>query len=258
MISWILAVIIAIWCLVKRFREGGRVSGYPLGMPRGTVRAYIAIIVVVFPFNYLIVNQEIPRVITSAIFILVAFYFETRKTKRERLSRLIHEVKHPEEAKRKEKYPLYIPKYSVRSLLVLMLASILYFNFYGPNVPFEITNTLIDIFLVIIFFTLGSLFRRIGSSGEEREFKEGVRVKLNETPTISDIAMIKYLEDQEPSWIQKTFKNFVSILTLFAILVALAMYTIGFDYDLLILPLYAFTVRSTLFLMINVYYGFRE
>jgi len=65
--------------LVKRFREDGRVSGYPLGMPRGTVRAYIAIIVVAFPFNYLIVNQEIPRVVTSAIFILVAFYFETRR-----------------------------------------------------------------------------------------------------------------------------------------------------------------------------------
>lgn len=70
--------------------------------------------------------------------------------------------------------------------------------------------------------------------------------------------MIKYLEDQEPSLFQKTLKNFVSILTLFAILVVLAMYTIDLDYDLLILSLYAFTVRSTLFLMINVYYGFRE
>ena len=105
MISWILGLIIAIWCLIKRFKKDGRVSGYPLGMPRGTVRAYIAIIVVAFPFNYLIVNQEIPRVVTSAIFILVAFYFETRKTKREKLSILIHEVKHPEKAeeeKRKE------------------------------------------------------------------------------------------------------------------------------------------------------------
>ncbi|WP_287585069.1 hypothetical protein, partial [Candidatus Borrarchaeum sp.] len=204
---------------------------------------------------------EIPRVVTSAIFILVAFYFETRKTKRERLSLLIHEVKHPEKAeeeKRKEKYPLYIPKYSVRSLLVLMLASILYVNFYGPNVTFEVTNTLIDIFIIIVFFILGSIFRRIGSSGEEREFKDQVRMKLKETPRISDISMIKYIEEQESGWIQKSFKNFVSILTLFAILTALAMYTIDLDYDLLILPLYAFTVRSTLFLMINVYYGFRE
>lgn len=261
MISWILALIIAIWCLVKRFRKDGKVSGYPLGMPRGTVRAYIAIIVVAFPFNYLIVNQEIPSVVTSAIFILVAFYFETRKTKRERLSILIHEVKHPEKAdeeKRKEKYPLYIPKYSVRSLLVLMLASILFVNFYGPNVPFEITNTLTDIFIIIIFFIIGSIFRRIGSRGEERKFKNSVTTKLKETPTISDISMIRYLGEQETGWIQKSFKNFVSILTLFAILVALAMYTIDLDYDLLILPLYAFTVRSTLFLMINVYYGFRE
>ena len=131
-------------------------------------------------------------------------------------------------------------------------------NLYGPNVPFEITNTLIDIFIVVVFFILGSIFRRIGQSGEEREFKEGVKTKLEETPRISDISMTKYLEEQEPSWIQRSFKNFVSILTLFAILIALGMYTINLDYDLLILPLYAFTVRSTLFLMINVYYGFRE
>ena len=192
---------------------------------------------------------------------MVAFYFETRKTKREKLSLLILEVKHPEKAeeeKEKEKYPLYIPKYSVRSLLVLMLASILIVNFYGPNVTFEITNTLIDIFIVIVFFIIGSIFRRIGSRGEEREFKSRVTTKLKETPTISDISMIKYLEEQEPGWFQKTFKNFVSILTLFAILVALAMYTIDLDYDLLILPLYTFTIRSTLFLMINIYYGFRE
>jgi hypothetical protein len=170
-------------------------------------------------------------------------------------------VKHPEEAeeeKGKEKHPLYIPKYSVRSLLVLMLASILYVNFYGPNVPFEITNTLIDIFIVIVFFIIGSIFRRIGSGGEERKLKSRIMTKLKETPTISDIAMVKYLEKQESSWFQKASKNFVSILTLLAILVALAMYTIDLDYDLLILPLYAFTVRSTLFLMINVYYGFRE
>jgi len=57
MISWILGLIIAIWCLIKRFRRDGRVKGYPLGLPRGTVRAYIAIIVVAFPFNFLIINQ---------------------------------------------------------------------------------------------------------------------------------------------------------------------------------------------------------
>ncbi|MFX0070168.1 MAG: hypothetical protein ACFFAO_03670 [Candidatus Hermodarchaeota archaeon] len=260
MISWILCIILIIWILFNRFRKNRKVVGYPLGIPKGSVRAFIAIIVVAFPFNYLIVGQEIPSVIASAIFILVAFYFETRRTKKEELSQMIHEIKHPEEAEEEEIkiYPLYLPKYSVRILLIVLLASILIINSYGPNVPFEQTNTLVDIFIIIIFYIIGSLARIFLSIGEDKELRIKIKNKLEETPTISDVLMVKYLFEEEPSWWMKTRKNIISCMTLIAIIIALALYTIDWDYEFLIILTYTFTVRSILFLLINIYFGFRD
>ena len=69
MITWILGTLVIIWCLIARFREGGKIEGQPLRMPKGTVRAIITLMIVSFPFSYLLVNEEIPGVITNAIFI---------------------------------------------------------------------------------------------------------------------------------------------------------------------------------------------
>ncbi|MHA1497440.1 MAG: hypothetical protein ACTSRT_07805 [Promethearchaeota archaeon] len=87
MITWILGILILIWCIVKRVREGGKIEGYPLGMPRGTVRALITLMVVAFPFNYLLISSTIPVEISNALFILVAFYFEARKSGKKKWNR---------------------------------------------------------------------------------------------------------------------------------------------------------------------------
>ena len=44
-------------------------------MPRGTVRAFITLLVITFPLIYLINGEEIPRLIVNAIFVFTAFYF---------------------------------------------------------------------------------------------------------------------------------------------------------------------------------------
>lgn len=53
MITWILGGIILFWILLNRFSQDGKIKGQPLGMPRGTVRALITIMIVAFPFGYL-------------------------------------------------------------------------------------------------------------------------------------------------------------------------------------------------------------
>jgi hypothetical protein len=116
MITWILGTILIIFCLVKRFSKDGRVEGYPLGMPRGTVRAIITIMVVAFPFsyisplNFLMGETQIPSEIINSIFILVAFYFEARKSEDDRL-KLIREIQKPEivaeEKKRRKSHYIY-------------------------------------------------------------------------------------------------------------------------------------------------------
>jgi hypothetical protein len=258
MITWILGSILIIWCVYNRFAKDGYVEGYPLGMPKGSVRALIAILIVAFPFSYLIEGQEIPSAISSAIFILVAFYFETRKAKKELLVELIDDVRYPNKPKEKMIYPLYLPKYSVRITLVTMLVLILIINAYGPMVPFETTNTLIDILLIIIFFILGSIFKRIGNIRENKRNKRLINLKLAEDASISNEGIIEYVFSQEKSKIKRKGKNCLSVITLIAIIIALVLYTIDIDYELLTLLIFAFTLRTTLFLFINIYYGFRD
>ena len=106
MITWILGGFLLVWCLYNRFQEGGRVKGEPLGMPRGTVRAFITILIVAFPFGYLIFGEEIPRYLVNAIFIVVAFYFEARRSGAEKLKQIVDEIKSPDAVEldvRKEK-----------------------------------------------------------------------------------------------------------------------------------------------------------
>lgn len=258
MITWILGSILIIWCLYKRFTKDGYVEGYPLGMPRGSIRALIAILVVAFPFSYLIEDQEIPSAVTSAIFILVAFYFETRKAKKEEILELIDDMRYPDKPKEKMLYPLYLPKYSVRIMLVSMIILILIINAYGPNVPFETTNTLIDILLIISFFTLGSIIKKIGNIREDKRRKRLISMIITEDSSISNEDIINYISSQEISWLKKKGKNCLSIITLIAIIIALILYTIDIDYELLTLLFYAFTLRTALFLFINIYYGFRD
>jgi len=259
MITWILGSILIIWGLYNRFgKDDGYIKGYPLGMPRGSIRALIAILVVAFPFSYLIGGQEIPSSVTSAIFILVAFYFQTRKDKKEELLELIDDTRYPDKPKEKMIYPLYLPKFTVRIMLVVMLALILIINTYGPNVPFETTNTLVDILLIISFFMLGSIFKKIGNMREDKRSKRLINMKLSEDSSISNEGVIEYLSSQEESWLKKKGKNCLSIITLIAIIIALILYTIDLDYEILTLLFYAFTLRTTLFLFINIYYGFRD
>ena len=126
MISWFICGILLIWCIVHRIGVGDKIEGPPLGMPRGTVRALITILIVSFPFTYLLSGQQIPGLIINAIFIVVAFYFEARRGTRDKLN-VIEDIKYPEEAEKKhdiDKEPLYLPKFSVRIILILSLIHI--------------------------------------------------------------------------------------------------------------------------------------
>jgi len=261
MITWILGSILIIWCIIKRYIRNEKIEGYPLGMPRGSIRALIAIMVVAFPFTYLLEGKEIPSAITSAIFILVAFYFDSRKGEHEEYKELIMQVRDPvqfKELKKKMEYPLYIPEYSVRTSLIIMLMAIIIINFYGPNVPFEIMNTIVDILLMISFFILGALFRKLLNYIEYKETKKQIALKLAEETTSSDEQIIEYLSKIHSSWWNIKGKNYFSIITLIAIVSALLCYTINIDYEVGELLFYHITLRTTLFLFINIYYGFRE
>lgn len=260
MITWIIAGLLTVWCLINRFSKDGRVEGQPLGMPRGTVRAFITLLIVTFPFSYLLVGEKIPGLITNAIFIVVAFYFETRKSSQDKLKETVNEIKNPEEAKelgKRIKKPLYLPKYSVRILLMTFLVAIITINALGPMVPFETTNTLVDLLIIIILFVIGGFFRAIKNYREKGKLKEQIE-SIDDYKSRSNSEIIEKLGKQELSWWEQKGKTVLSLLTLAAIITSLLFFTFDYDFKLLSLPFYEFSFRETLLLLISVYYGFRD
>jgi hypothetical protein len=259
MITWILGPILIIWCIINRFSKDGNIEDYPLGFPRGTIRAIITLMVIAFPFNYLFANLEIPSMVTNSIFFLVAFYFEARKTGEEQL-KLIKEIRNPEkyiEEKKKEKKPLYLPKYSVRIMLVLLLVAIVIINFYGPNVPFEITNTILDILVLVCFFFIGMIFRSMGLSRKKKKLKKQIEM-IPDYQTLSKYEILEKIKAKKPSSWEKTWKNLISILTFGAVTTGLILFTLDLDVSVPLFGLFNLSLREALLLIINAYYGFRD
>jgi len=265
MISWILFAAILIWILANRFSQDGKIKGQPLGMPRGTVRALVTIMIVAFPFSYLIFpdwfGNQIPGLIINSIFIVVAFYFEARKGEKEKLIEIVEELKGTDlliEERVSQKKPLYLPKFTVRVSLVVLLLLFILINWFGPNVPFENTNSLIDLLLIIGFFIIGAFFRSVAKVREKKNIKEQIG---NIDASLSDADVIKQLMLRELSWFKRKGKNILSIFVLIAVIVALFCYTFKIDYELFTLTTidnYRLTLVGLLLIFINTYYGFRD
>lgn len=197
MISWILFAIFCTWVLINRFSEGGKIEDEPLGMPRGTVRALMTILLVAFPFGYIMSGEEIPGLIINIIFVVVAFYFEARRSGHEKLKEIVDEIKTTDiviEDVREPKKPLYLPKYSVRFLLVVILLITQIMIFLQPSVSFQITNTLADLLLIIVLFIIGASFRNILKAREKKKLKEKI---ANMDASLSDVQVIEKLMLEE-------------------------------------------------------------
>lgn len=258
MITWILGGILLIWILVNRFSHDGKINGEPLGMPRGTVRAFIALLISTFPFGYLLTGELIPPLIINAIFIVVAFYFEARRSSHEKLRKIVNEIKNPELATvdlRKEKKPLYLPKFTVRFSLVAILVLIQIAMFLAPSISFQLTNTLADALIIIGLFMIGAFFRSIINVREKKRIKEQV---TNMDTSLSDVEIIEKLLLKESSWWKRNGKNVISVVMIIVVIIALLCYTFNWDYALFSSPYYNLTAVGVLLLLVNVYYGFRD
>ncbi|MHA2182803.1 MAG: hypothetical protein ACXAAH_15395 [Promethearchaeota archaeon] len=260
MITWIIGGFLLFFIILQRFSQDGKVEGQPLGMPRGTVRALITIMIVAFPFGYLIWGDPIPGLIINTIFIVVAFYFEARRSEKEKLMQIVKELKGPDISleDKEEKKPLYLPKYTVRLLLVIILLAVIIINWVGPDVAFEQTNTLADLLLIIGFFIIGALFRTIAKVREKKDIREEIK---NIDAAFSDAEIIEKLMLRERSWFKRKGRNILSILVLIAVIVALFCFTFNIDYILFTLTTldnYQITLVGLLLIFTNAYYGFRD
>lgn len=249
-----LALILVIFVVAKRVKKDNKVEGAPLGIPVGSIRALMAIIVISFPFGYLILDMEIPSVILNTIFVVVAFYFQKRADPTN-IKELVAEIRSEKKGKKKKGfYPLYLPKYSVRITLVVILAIILVLNAQGPDVPFQSTDTLLELLIIIVFFIIGMIFHGIG----ERIQKRVISKKLDKFEG-TDEELIEELKEQNKHK-RRRRKSFLSILTITCVVASLTLFTLNnpTPYYLGIDGLLYLEVRYLLLLMLNVYFGLRQ
>ena len=257
MISWILGTILIIWCVIRRFLKNGRVEEYPLGMPRGTVRAIITLMVVSFPFTYLMNGTEIEGQIINAIFILAAFYFEARTSENEEIE-IAKEIKNPErhkQLKAKEKYPLYLPKYSVRIMLLIILLIIFLTNM-SLGVSFQIINTIFNILIIVILYFIGTLFQSLASYRNKNKIIKKIHT-IEDYQNKSEFELYEIILNIEPSPWKRRWRSIYSLFTFGAVVTSLLLFEMDIDY---LIPTFfwpSISLRSTLLLIINVYYGFR-
>jgi len=227
-------------------------------MPRGTVRAFITIILVAFPIGYLIAAQTPPSLVISSLFLLVAFYFEARKGGHDRINKMLKDLRKPEKTdETDQKKPLYLPKYTVRLILILLLIVVLLINMFGPQITIEATSSLIELLLIIFLFILGTFVRAIGLGREKKKIIAFVH-GLPDYSSMSKYELLEKVMGRKPSWWKQKGKNILSFITLIAVIVALICYTFAIEPALLNLGFIALTLPETLLLFINVYYGLRD
>lgn len=255
MITWILGIFILTYVLFKRFSKDGRIEGYPLGMPRGTIRAIITLMIVLFPFTYIFWNEQIPSEIVNTIFILVAFYFEARKGEDNRL-KFIAEIINPEkvvEEKRKSIKPLYLPKYTVRISLMIILILYYIIDLFIQNISLELTNTLIDILVIAILYFIGTFFRTIGQIWSKKKLKEQIEAIPN-YKELSKYDILEKIDAKKRGGAVNVGKSIFSISVFLAVTMALLLFTARIDFEIIL----TISLRRALLLLINLYYGFRD
>ena len=258
MITWILGTILIIWCVIRRFLKNGRVEEYPLGMPRGTVRAIITLMVVSFPFTYLFNGTEVEIQIINAIFILAAFYFEARTGQNEEFE-IAKEIKNPKKYKQlkaSEKYPLYLPKYSVRIMLMITLLIIFLINM-SLGVTFQIINTFFNILAIIGLYFLGTLFQSLASYRNKKKIAKKIQ-SIEDYQNKSEFELYEIILGLEQRPWKKRWRSIYSLFTFGAVVTSLILFEMNIDY---LIPTFfwpSISLRSSLLLIINVYYGFRS
>lgn len=94
----------------------------PLGLPRGSIRAILTLLIVAVVISQLVRGREVELLWTETLMIAMAHYFASRRFIRlppEVIQRLVDEGYIELEAR-----PLYLPSYSIRVILIAAFASV--------------------------------------------------------------------------------------------------------------------------------------
>jgi len=266
MITWILCAFLLLWIFSERLIRKKKIIGVPLGLPEGTIRACIALLIVTFPLNQLIMYQlfqpffliTIEQWFLNTLLVVVAFYFEARAFEKN-IPQLLKEIKDPAKYKKtRNEMPLYMPRFTVRITLfsLLVLTSVLLgFKVFDGTISLATSSTfLTELIFIVFFFMIGLIIRRI----HQNQLKNKIRRRIRKHEGTQE-ELLEIIEEKERKTGRVT-ETILAFLMLGVILTVLIFYTIDWDYILFPIPFLGInvSVRMGMILLINLYFGYRQ
>ncbi|TFG21291.1 MAG: hypothetical protein EU530_00655 [Promethearchaeota archaeon] len=267
MITWILAIFLFLWILAERIIKKKKIVGVPLGLPEGTVRACIALLIVSFPLNQFIMNSlissplSIQKWFMNTLFVVVAFYFEARAFEKT-IPQLLKEIKDPAKYKKtRNELPVYWPRFTVRIILFTLLILTVVLLTTGvfteptslvPQIP--ITDTITELIFIVFFFMVGLIIRRIHQKSLTRKIRRQLKTHDG---TQEELIEILEKKERRNGRITEGILAFVMLITLIIVLI---FYTLPWNLDLFIIPIIDLTVsiRMGMILLLSLYFGYRQ
>ena len=126
----------------------------PLGLPNGSIRALLTLLIVAVVIVQIARQQEVEMLWTETLMIALAHYFTSRrfiKLSPELIRRLEAEGRVQPEAR-----PLYLPKHSIRAILVLSFAGLAVYLYQHGRL---MQPQALSILAVVFAFFLGTIAR---------------------------------------------------------------------------------------------------
>ena len=134
----------------------------PLGLPSGSIRALLTLLIVAVVIVQLIRGEDVEILWTETLMIALAHYFTSRrfvKLPPDVLQRLAEEGRVETEAR-----PLYLPKHSIRAIVILAFAGLAAYLFQQGQ---EVKPEALTILGVVFAYFLGMILRLKGVGGWE-------------------------------------------------------------------------------------------
>ncbi|HME51990.1 MAG TPA: hypothetical protein VKM55_07220 [Candidatus Lokiarchaeia archaeon] len=225
----------------------------PLGMPEGTVRAYLSIIVVAFPFLFVWQGLAIPNLLSNLLFLVCAFYFEKRSTK-VTAKAVIGEFMDVDDhtPKKRDSLPLYLPKYSVRTLLIVLIIALLINSYSSTIGTITSENTFANLLITLGAFVVGLAGRRLGNNMIARRIRWHAKIKK--------ISLSEAANEIDPALKRSSaiLESILSIIVIIAVISSLFMFTFNFDISIPFFGIVVVSTRENLLQLLSLYYGFRQ
>ncbi len=251
MLSWILLILLMLWMLRMRVGQGKVNHNTGLGMPEGTIRAWLAIVIVSMPFMFFWFNVPVPSIVASMVFATLAFYFGKRIEKSS-VQEAVMQISDGRKKVSKDVLPMYLPKYSVRAILVLLVVA-LFINSYFVTSPLPTaTNTFIDILAIVGAYVLGMAGRAIEVSAAKHKILDRMKKKGQ--------SLQQATQELEPELRVKTKRlgAAAAYLVCAALIIAMVLYTLNIQINLPLVAGLSFPLREAIFMYVNAYFGFRQ